>query len=147
MLLVTNQLFVTYAYAHQTDSAGDVRPMMQLYSNSCPACLENALLLKIPVLQSHNVCSSAMRICRMSGCTAASANLVKHGHIQADMTVHVQKSWTNLKNVVTENSVLVKKRACQGKACFYKNRDFQSALCHPKKGRCHILHNADLGNL
>lgn len=26
------------------------------------------------------------------------------------------------------------------------NVDFQSALCHPGKERCHILHSANLGN-
>lgn len=98
---------------HLIDSSGDVRPMVQLYSNNSHVCLVNAVLLKIPVLQSH--CSSAVSVCRVSECTAVPAKLVKYSHLQADMTVHFQKSWRNLQNLLTENSVLVKKRPCLGK--------------------------------
>lgn len=98
---------------HLTDSAGDVRHMMQLYSDNSHACLVNAVLLKIPVLQSH--CSSAMRACRISGCTTAPENLVKHSELQDDMTVCLQKSWRNLQNLLTDNSIVVKKNPCHEK--------------------------------
>lgn len=78
------------------------------------SCLSGkSMLPKIPALQSH--CSSALSTCRISECTIAAAQLMKLSHLQADMTVHLQKSWINLQNLLTENSILVKKTPCHGK--------------------------------
>lgn len=104
----------------------------------------NAVLLKIPVLQSH--WSTAVSACRNS-----IAKLLEHSHFQVDTTALFQKSWRSLQNLLTDIIVLVKETvSCANMDTCYlarKNVDFSdSLLSHPGKGRCHILRNATLGN-
>lgn len=125
-----------------THSAGGVRSTMQLYNHSSKAYLVNAVLLKIPVLQS---CWSTA----VSGCRISIAKLLKHSHKLAQLPLSeiVEKSskspdWDSCSS---ERDCLMCKYGYL-LSCKEKCRISDSRLSHPGKGRCRILRNADLGN-
>lgn len=81
---------------------------------------------------SQNSCVQSHWSAAVSACRISIAKLLKHSHFQVDTTVHFQKSWRSLQNLLTDIPVLVKEIVSRANmdtcSLAKKNVDFQTAL-------------------